>query len=158
MYTLQKVSKITDKIEVRRKFKKRENAKKDYLHKMSIQGSKQCWKYLRKSFTPSIPTLRTETTVASTNSEKAALLNQVLSQNFNYDIDPLSISSNYQFVVDLPQPVNLLQHLGKISVDSDLDANWKEEVESKVSSYVTMSESCEDDRLDIYSNSEGWDL
>ena len=116
---------------------------------MSIQGSKQCWKtikYLRKSFTPSIPTPRTETTVASTNSEKAALLNQVLSQNFNYDIDPLSISSNYQFVVDLPQPVNLLQHLGKISVDSDLDANWKEEVESKVSSYGTMSE---DDCLDI---------
>ena len=48
--------------------------------------------------------------------------------------------------IDLPQPVTLLQHLGKISVDSDLDANWKEEVESKVSSYA---ESCEDDRLDI---------
>ena len=41
------------------------------------------------------------------------------------------------------------QHLGKISVDSDFDANWKEEVESKVSSYGSMSESCEDDRLDI---------
>ena len=41
------------------------------------------------------------------------------------------------------------QHLGKISVDSDFDANWKEEVESKVSSYGSMSESCEDDHLDI---------
>ena len=41
------------------------------------------------------------------------------------------------------------QLLGKISVDSDFDANWKEEVESKVSSYGSMSESCEDDRLDI---------
>ena len=41
------------------------------------------------------------------------------------------------------------QHLGKISVDSDFDANWKEEVESKVSSYGSMSESCEDNRLDI---------
>ena len=41
------------------------------------------------------------------------------------------------------------QHLGKISVDGDFDANWKEEVESKVSSYGSMSESCEDDRLDI---------
>ena len=41
------------------------------------------------------------------------------------------------------------QHLGKISVDSDFDANWKEEVESKVSSYGSMSESCEDDCLDI---------
>ena len=38
------------------------------------------------------------------------------------------------------------QQLGKIS---DFDANWKEEVESKVSSYGSMSESCEDDRLDI---------
>ena len=38
------------------------------------------------------------------------------------------------------------QHLGKISVDSDFDASWKEEVESKVSSYGSMSE---DDRLDI---------
>ena len=34
--------------------------------------------------------------------------------------------------------------MGKISVDSDFDANWKEEVESKVSSYGSMSESCED--------------
>ena len=39
------------------------------------------------------------------------------------------------------------QHLGKISVDSDYDANWKEEVVSKVSSYGSMSESCEDDRF-----------
>ena len=29
----------------------------------------------------------------------------------------------------------LQKHLGKISVDSDFDANWKGEVESKVSSY-----------------------
>ena len=41
------------------------------------------------------------------------------------------------------------QHLGKISVDSDFDANWKEEVESKVSSYGSMSKSCQDDRLYI---------
>ena len=43
----------------------------------------------------------------------------------------------------------LQKHLGKISVDSDFDDNWKEEVESKVSSYGSMLESCEDDRLDI---------
>ena len=36
--------------------------------------------------------------------------------------------------------------MGKIS---DFDANWKDEVESKVSSYGSMSESCEDDRLVI---------
>ena len=40
------------------------------------------------------------------------------------------------------------QHLRKISVESDFDDNWKEKVESKVSSYGSMSESCEDDRLD----------
>ena len=39
----------------------------------------------------------------------------------------------------------LQKHLGKISVDSDFDANWKEEVESKVSNYGSMSEY----RLDI---------
>ena len=32
--------------------------------------------------------------------------------------------------------------------DSDFDANWKEQVQRKVSSYGSMSESCEDDRLD----------
>ena len=31
-------------------------------------------------------------------------------------------------------------HLGRISVDSDFDANWKDEVESKASSYGSMSE------------------
>ena len=31
------------------------------------------------------------------------------------------------------------KHLEKISVESDFDANWKEEVESKVSSYGSMS-------------------
>ena len=36
----------------------------------------------------------------------------------------------------------------KISVDSDFDIHWKGEVESKVSNYG-MSESCEDDMLDI---------
>ena len=30
----------------------------------------------------------------------------MLSQNFNYDINKLSISTNYQFVVDSSQPVN----------------------------------------------------
>ena len=43
----------------------------------------------------------------------------------------------------------LQRHSGKSGVGSDFDSNWKEEVESKVSSYGSMSESCEDDRLDI---------
>ena len=36
-----------------------------------------------------------------------------------------------------------------VYVDSDFDADWKEEVENKVSSFGNMSESYEDDLLDI---------
>ena len=39
----------------------------------------------------------------------------------------------------------LQRHYKKIGVDSDFDTNRKEEVESKVSNYGSMSESCEDD-------------
>ena len=40
------------------------------------------------------------------------------------------------------------QQLGKISLYSNFDAEWKEEVESNVSRYGSMSELCEDDFLD----------
>ena len=40
------------------------------------------------------------------------------------------------------------QHLGRVSVDSDLDDDWKEEVESKVGACGRMSGSCEDAFLD----------
>ena len=36
------------------------------------------------------------------------------------------------------------QHLGRVSVDSDFDDDWKEEVESKVEAYGRMSGSRED--------------
>ena len=38
------------------------------------------------------------------------------------------------------------QQLGKLSLDSNFDAKWKEEVESNVSRYGSMSELCEDDK------------
>ena len=40
------------------------------------------------------------------------------------------------------------QQLGKLSLDSNFDAEWKEEVESNVSRYGSMSELCEDELLD----------
>ena len=40
------------------------------------------------------------------------------------------------------------QHLGRVSVDSDFDDDWKEEVESKVEACGRMSWSCEDAFLD----------
>ena len=40
------------------------------------------------------------------------------------------------------------QQLGKLSLDSNIDAEWKEEVESNVSRYGSMSELCEDEFLD----------
>ena len=40
------------------------------------------------------------------------------------------------------------QHLGRVSVDSDFDDDWKEEVESKVEACGRMSGSFEDAFLD----------
>ena len=40
------------------------------------------------------------------------------------------------------------QQLGKLSLESNFDAEWKEEVESNVSRYGSMSELCEDEFLD----------
>ena len=40
------------------------------------------------------------------------------------------------------------QHFGRVSVDSDFDDDWKEEVESKVEVCGRMSWSCEDAFLD----------
>ena len=37
------------------------------------------------------------------------------------------------------------RQLGKLSLDSNFDVEWKEEVESNVSRYGSMSESCEDE-------------
>ena len=40
------------------------------------------------------------------------------------------------------------QQLGKLSLDSNFDAEWKQEVVSNVSRYGSMSELCEDEFLD----------
>ena len=41
-----------------------------------------------------------------------------------------------------------MQPLSKVSLDSNFDAEWKEEVESNMSEFGSMSELCEDEFLD----------
>ena len=40
------------------------------------------------------------------------------------------------------------KRLGRVSVDSDFDSNWKESVERKVSMCSSLSQVCEDEALD----------
>ena len=40
------------------------------------------------------------------------------------------------------------EHLGRVSIDSDFDSNWKELVERKVSMCGSLSKVCEDEALD----------
>ena len=93
-------AKKTDCPSLRTKYKSLRNelvhlirkAKKDHLKKMSKLGKKQFWrtvKFLKKT-SSQVPTLKTESTTATSNVEKASLLNEVLSKNFNWDFPPLS--------------------------------------------------------------------
>ena len=56
------------------------------------QGCKQFWKTVKllKKASSQIPTLKTDLGVASSNTAKASLLNEVLSQNFNRTNPPLA--------------------------------------------------------------------
>ena len=103
-----KTAKQTGKLHLLQQYKNIRNdvvaslrkAKKDYLRKSSVQGCKQFWKtvkYFRKSVHPSIPVLRIDSCEASSHVEKATLLNQVLPRNFNYDVEPLTVSNSCQF-------------------------------------------------------------
>ena len=67
-------------------------AKKDHLKKVSGQGSKQFWKTVKflKKASSQIPTLNNGSIIASTNVDKASVLNEVLSQNFNSTVPPRS--------------------------------------------------------------------
>lgn len=65
-------------------------SKKHHLQRVSTLGSKQFWKtikYLRKS-SSQVPTLKRGSTEVTSNAEKASLLNDVFSSNFN-DTIPL---------------------------------------------------------------------
>ena len=67
-------------------------SKREYLKKAAQQGAKGFWtsiKHLRKA-SSLIPTLKLGSVVASTNIEKASLINDVFSDNFNSAIPPLS--------------------------------------------------------------------
>ena len=77
-------------------------AKKDHLKKVSSQGSKQFWKTVKflKKASSQIPTLNNGSIIASTNVDKASVLNEVLSQNFNSTVPPLTEADSQTFSVN----------------------------------------------------------
>jgi len=67
-------------------------SKKNHLKRMANLGSKQFWKtikYLKKT-SSQVPTLKNGATEASSNTDKASLLNEIFSKNFNDALPPLS--------------------------------------------------------------------
>ena len=83
-------------------------SKKNHLKRMSKLGSKQFWKtikYMKKTSTQ-VPTLKNGTREASSNMDKASLLNKVFSQNFNNTIPPLSELDCQCFIADPSSPLS----------------------------------------------------
>ena len=74
-------------------------SKRDHLRKVLGQWCKQFWKTVKllKKASSQIPILKTDSGVASSNTAKASLLNEVLSQNFNRTIPPLA-NTDYHFL------------------------------------------------------------
>ena len=77
-------------------------SKRDHLKRMSSQGSKQFWKTVKflKKTSIQIPTLKKGSDEISSNAGKASLLNEVLSQNFNLAIPPLTEADSQHFMVN----------------------------------------------------------
>ena len=82
--------------------------RREHLRKVSRQGCKQFWKtvkYFRRA-SSQIPTLKTDSTVASSKTAKASLLNEVLSQNFNFNttVPPLTETDYHVLMADTSSP------------------------------------------------------
>ena len=77
-------------------------SKREHLRKVSGQGCKQFWKTVKllKNASSQTPTLKTDSGVAFSNTAKASLLNEVLSQNFNRTIPPLANTDYHFFMAD----------------------------------------------------------
>jgi len=74
-------------------------SKREYLKKATQQGAKGFWRSIKRLRKASslIPTLKSGSVVASTNIEKASLINDVFSENFNSTIPPLSPADLHNF-------------------------------------------------------------
>ena len=94
---------ITKKKETRSSQPTAENKEK-YLHRKVTNGSKEFWKTVRqcrKSETSQIQTLKSSSgTMISASIDKASFPNDVLAQNFNSGVDPLSTSNILLFTPD----------------------------------------------------------
>ena len=77
-------------------------SKRDHLKRMSSQGSKQFWKTVKflKKTSSQIPTLKKGSEISS-NADKASLLNNIFSQNFNSSVSPLTRANSQHFMVSL---------------------------------------------------------
>ena len=87
-------------------------SKRDHLKKMSSQGSKHFWKtvkFLNKK-SCQIPTLKKGSDVMTSNTDKAACLNEVFSLNFNSAVPSLTEDDSHKFLVDFETipPENIL--------------------------------------------------
>ena len=76
------------------------------MKKVSRQGCKQFWKTVKslKKASSQIPTLKTDSIIASSNTAKASLLNDVFSQNFNTSTPPLTDIDYHHFMADPSSP------------------------------------------------------
>ena len=84
-------------------------SKRDYLRKSCLGGSKKFWKavkHIKNSSNHAIPALRVKSTVASSNVEKATLLNLTLATNFNHSVHPLSPSNIHIFQANPSSPIS----------------------------------------------------
>ena len=84
-------------------------SKRDYLRKSCLGGSKKFWKavkHIKNSSNHAIPALRVKSTVASSNVEKATLLNLTLATNFNHSVHPLSPSNIHIFQANPSSPTS----------------------------------------------------
>ena len=72
-------------------------------------GSKKFWKavkHIKNSSNHAIPALRVKSTVASSNVEKATLLNLTLATNFNHSVHPLSPSNIHIIQANPSSPIS----------------------------------------------------
>ena len=76
------------------------------MKEVSRQGCKQFWKTVKslKKASSQIPTLKTDSIIASSNTAKASLLNDVFSQNFNTSTPPLTDIDYHRFMADPSSP------------------------------------------------------
>ena len=81
-------------------------SKREHLRKVSRQGCKQFWETVKslKKASSQISTLKTDSIIASSNTAKPSLLDEVFSQNFNTTVPPITDTDYHLFMADPSSP------------------------------------------------------